>query len=84
MTVDKKSWGYRRNTTIDEFLTMDDLTSILASVVRFVEICQIRHFFCFFLLEVCLVLDVNNAHLRYTHWNGTQDPNRDMEALRNI
>ena len=34
MTVDKKSWGYRKNTTINEFLTMDDLTSVLASVVR--------------------------------------------------
>ena len=34
MTVDKQSWGYRRNTTLSDFLTMDNLTSILASVVR--------------------------------------------------
>ena len=34
MTVDKKSWGYRRNTVLSDFLTMDDLTSILASTVR--------------------------------------------------
>lgn len=34
MTVDKKSWGYRRNTSFSDFLTMDDLTYILASVVR--------------------------------------------------
>ena len=34
MTVDKNSWGYRRNTVLSDFLTMDDLTSILASVVR--------------------------------------------------
>ena len=34
MTVDKKSWGYRRNTVLSYFLTMDDLTSILASTVR--------------------------------------------------
>ena len=34
MTVDKKSWGYRRNTSLSDFLTMDDLTYILASVVR--------------------------------------------------
>ncbi|CAH3121422.1 unnamed protein product [Porites lobata] len=33
MTVDKKSWGYRRNTVLSDFLTMDDLTSILASAV---------------------------------------------------
>ncbi|XP_020615968.1 alpha-L-fucosidase-like isoform X2 [Orbicella faveolata] len=33
MTVDKKSWGYRRNTTLADFLTIDDLTSILASTV---------------------------------------------------
>lgn len=33
MTVDKKSWGYRRNTVVSDFLTMDDLTSILASSV---------------------------------------------------
>ncbi|XP_067044468.1 alpha-L-fucosidase-like [Acropora muricata] len=33
MTVDKNSWGYRRNTVLSDFLTMDDLTSILASVV---------------------------------------------------
>ena len=34
MTVDKKSWGYRRNTVLSDFLTMDDLTSFLASAVR--------------------------------------------------
>ena len=34
MTVDKQSWGYRRNTVLSDFLTMDDLTSILASTVR--------------------------------------------------
>ena len=34
MTVDRHSWGYRRNTTLADFLTMDDLTSILASTVR--------------------------------------------------
>lgn len=33
MTVDKESWGYRRNTTISDFLTMDELTTILASTV---------------------------------------------------
>ena len=34
MTVDKKTWGYRRNTALSDFLTMDNLTSILASAVR--------------------------------------------------
>ena len=38
MTVDKKSWGYRRNTVLSDFLTMDDLTSILASAVRWDKI----------------------------------------------
>ncbi|KAJ7386265.1 Tissue alpha-L-fucosidase [Desmophyllum pertusum] len=33
MTIDKQSWGYRRNTTMADFLTMDNLTSILASTV---------------------------------------------------
>ena len=36
MTVDKQSWGYRRNTVLSDFLTMDNLTSILASAVRLV------------------------------------------------
>ena len=34
MTVDKYSWGFRRNTLLADYLTMDNLTSILASTVR--------------------------------------------------
>ena len=34
MTVDKHSWGFRRNTVLADYLTMDNLTSILASAVR--------------------------------------------------
>ncbi|XP_074606094.1 alpha-L-fucosidase-like [Acropora palmata] len=33
MTVDKYSWGFRRNTFLADYLTMDNLTSILASAV---------------------------------------------------
>ncbi|KAJ8038027.1 Alpha-L-fucosidase [Holothuria leucospilota] len=30
MTIDKSSWGYRRDTTISDFLTMDEITTIMA------------------------------------------------------
>ena len=43
MTVDKKSWGYRRNTTLSDFLTMDNLTSILASAVRLDKKINLSH-----------------------------------------
>ena len=52
MTVDKKSWGYRRNTVLSDFLTMDNLTSILASSVRLDTdpIQKWRPIYCSFLL----------------------------------
>lgn len=33
MTLDKQSWGYRRNTNITQFLTMDDLIETLVKTV---------------------------------------------------
>lgn len=33
MTMDKKSWGYRRNTQLSDFLTLHELISSLASTV---------------------------------------------------
>ena len=35
MTIDKGSWGYRRNVQLDSYLTMDDLTQIMAETVRY-------------------------------------------------
>jgi alpha-L-fucosidase len=34
MTVDKKSWGFRREAKLEDFLTIQDLISILAETVR--------------------------------------------------
>ena len=34
MTIDKESWGYRRNAKLLDYLSMDDLTESLAQTVR--------------------------------------------------
>lgn len=34
MTIDKESWGYRRNVRAEQYHTMDELTEILAQTVR--------------------------------------------------
>ncbi|XP_037090729.1 alpha-L-fucosidase-like [Pollicipes pollicipes] len=33
MTIDSKSWGYRREAVLADFLTMDDLTKVLAETI---------------------------------------------------
>jgi len=33
LTVDRKSWGYRREAVLDDFLTMDDLTKEMAETI---------------------------------------------------
>ena len=34
MTIDKESWGYRRNAKISEYYTIEELVKILAKTVR--------------------------------------------------
>lgn len=34
MTLDKYAWTYRREANLSDFLTMDDLTRILAETIR--------------------------------------------------
>ena len=34
MTIDKESWGYRRNAHAEDYYSMDELTEILAQTVR--------------------------------------------------
>ena len=34
MTVDKESWGYRRNARVNDYYNMDELTEIVAKTVR--------------------------------------------------
>jgi len=34
MTVDKMSWGYRRNARLDELRTTHEIISIFASTIR--------------------------------------------------
>ena len=34
MTVDKKSWGFRREANLEDFLTIHELISTLAETVR--------------------------------------------------
>ena len=35
MSLDKKSWGYRRNINLTDIYSMDELTAVLASTVRY-------------------------------------------------
>ena len=35
MTIDKESWGYRREATIKDFMTINELLTQLASTVRY-------------------------------------------------
>ena len=37
MTLDRGDWQYRRDATLADFLSMDDLTKVLAETVRCVE-----------------------------------------------
>ena len=35
MTIDKESWGYRRNAHAEDYYNMDELTEILAQTIRY-------------------------------------------------
>ncbi len=35
MTIDKKSWGFRREAPLSDYLTVHDLLTLLAETVRF-------------------------------------------------
>ena len=35
MTIDKESWGYRRNAHAEGYYNMDELTEILAQTIRY-------------------------------------------------
>ena len=37
MTLDRGDWQYRRDATLADFLSMDDLTKVLAETVRCVQ-----------------------------------------------
>ena len=34
LTLDRSSWGYRRNMRVSDVLTMDELTTIFAQTIR--------------------------------------------------
>ena len=35
MTIDRQSWGYRRNTNLSQFLSMDELIDTMVETVRY-------------------------------------------------
>lgn len=37
MTIDKFSWGYRRRANINDYLTLKDITKVIATTVRSVK-----------------------------------------------
>lgn len=45
MTIDKYSWGFRREATIDQYLTIQDLVSHLAITVRWVWLLLHHYYF---------------------------------------
>lgn len=40
MTLDKRSWGYRRDMLISEVLTMKELIATLAETIRYNNLCM--------------------------------------------
>ena len=45
MTLDVHDWQYRRDATLADFLSMDDLTKVLAETVRWVRVVGVEIFF---------------------------------------
>ena len=38
MTIDRQSWGYRRNTNLSQFLSMDELIDTMVETVRYLPL----------------------------------------------
>ena len=67
MTVDRHSWGYRRNVDIKSYLTIAELLSELASTVRLLSTSDFLNNIYLLRLFLTIALRILSAHNLWRH-----------------